>query len=411
MNYLATGPKVEKESRKTQFKCCEWCHPVVKVNWWYKSVLFFFGLRPVVLSQCYFTVRITKLLRASQPWCWCLSKDLVSRSNPAGVTGCNAPPRAGVFGSNLLPLRRFERPFLNPVLNLCLDLWILTSLLFLQKWDAWLSHVLIWDWNNIVGEASWGIVHSLLLLLLEVRKEKKILSDELIMTSCSPVTSPPVSPLTLNHWLCMFDPAFSSCTCPVFHPQIYKEQLNTRVVLVAVETWTEKDHIDITTNPVQMLHEFSKYRQRIKQHADAVHLISYVPVVFGFTLLFIPLLYQLSYMSTYRFWTGVMLIPLCDIRSMEVGCLVLGGWSLQSLDISSENLLPSDLPSTRSTWDSGWLLVLQPSLQEAGMAVLEDGKRAFLPAELAPESLHTSVSPRSHLLNLTHVATLSCKRG
>ncbi|ELK33521.1 Disintegrin and metalloproteinase domain-containing protein 23, partial [Myotis davidii] len=50
---------------------------------------------------------------------------------------------------------------------------------------------------------------------------------------------------------------------------IYKEQLNTRVVLVAVETWTEKDHIDITTNLVQMLHEFSKYRQRIKQHADA----------------------------------------------------------------------------------------------------------------------------------------------
>uniref|UniRef100_G1L8D8 ADAM metallopeptidase domain 23 n=2 Tax=Ailuropoda melanoleuca TaxID=9646 RepID=G1L8D8_AILME len=57
---------------------------------------------------------------------------------------------------------------------------------------------------------------------------------------------------------------------------IYKEQLNTRVVLVAVETWTEKDHIEITTNPVQMLHEFSKYRQRIKQHADAVHLISRV---------------------------------------------------------------------------------------------------------------------------------------
>ncbi|TKC50746.1 hypothetical protein EI555_017875, partial [Monodon monoceros] len=57
---------------------------------------------------------------------------------------------------------------------------------------------------------------------------------------------------------------------------IYKEQLNTRVVLVAVETWTEKDHIDITTNPVQMLHEFSKYRQRIRQHADAVHLISRV---------------------------------------------------------------------------------------------------------------------------------------
>lgn len=74
----------------------------------------------------------------------------------------------------------------------------------------------------------------------------------------------------------MFDPVFSSCTCPVVYPQIYKEQLNTRVVLVAVETWTEKDQIDITINPVQMLYEFSKYRQRIKQHADVVHLISYV---------------------------------------------------------------------------------------------------------------------------------------
>lgn len=60
-------------------------------------------------------------------------------------------------------------------------------------------------------------------------------------------------------------------------PQIYKEQLNTRVVLVAVETWTEKDQIEISTNPMQLLQEFSKYRQRIKQHADAVHLISYVP--------------------------------------------------------------------------------------------------------------------------------------
>lgn len=99
----------------------------------------------------------------------------------------------------------------------------------------------------------------------------------------------------------MFDPVFSSCTCPVY-PQIYKEQLNTRVVLVAVETWTEKDHIEITTNPVQMLHEFSKYRQRMKQHADAVHLISYVPAVFRLTLIFIPLLYLLSYTSVYGSW-------------------------------------------------------------------------------------------------------------
>ncbi|NXC21104.1 ADA23 protein, partial [Corythaeola cristata] len=58
-------------------------------------------------------------------------------------------------------------------------------------------------------------------------------------------------------------------------PQIYKEQLNTRVVLVAVETWTEKDRINIHPDPLQMLHDFSKYRQHyIKQHADAVHLLS-----------------------------------------------------------------------------------------------------------------------------------------
>ncbi|XP_073502480.1 disintegrin and metalloproteinase domain-containing protein 23 isoform X2 [Phyllobates terribilis] len=56
---------------------------------------------------------------------------------------------------------------------------------------------------------------------------------------------------------------------------IYKEQLNTRVVLVAVETWTDKDRITIGPDPVKMLHDFSKYRQNnIKQHADAVHLLT-----------------------------------------------------------------------------------------------------------------------------------------
>uniref|UniRef100_A0A8C5TQF5 ADAM metallopeptidase domain 23 n=1 Tax=Malurus cyaneus samueli TaxID=2593467 RepID=A0A8C5TQF5_9PASS len=58
---------------------------------------------------------------------------------------------------------------------------------------------------------------------------------------------------------------------------IYKEQLNTRVVLVAVETWTDRDRINIQPDPLQMLHDFSKYRQHyIKQHADAVHLLSNV---------------------------------------------------------------------------------------------------------------------------------------
>ncbi|KAM3608083.1 uncharacterized protein V6R79_018811 [Siganus canaliculatus] len=58
---------------------------------------------------------------------------------------------------------------------------------------------------------------------------------------------------------------------------IFKEQLHTRVVLVAVEIWTDKDHIPISVRPLEMLRDFAKYRQQsIKQHADAVHLISNV---------------------------------------------------------------------------------------------------------------------------------------
>uniref|UniRef100_A0A8C4EKE2 ADAM metallopeptidase domain 23 n=1 Tax=Dicentrarchus labrax TaxID=13489 RepID=A0A8C4EKE2_DICLA len=59
--------------------------------------------------------------------------------------------------------------------------------------------------------------------------------------------------------------------------QIFKEQLHTRVVLVAVEIWTDKDHIPISVRPLEMLRDFAKYRQQsIKHHADAVHLISNV---------------------------------------------------------------------------------------------------------------------------------------
>ncbi|KAL7991483.1 hypothetical protein Chor_015739 [Crotalus horridus] len=58
---------------------------------------------------------------------------------------------------------------------------------------------------------------------------------------------------------------------------IYKEQLNTRVVLVAVETWSDRDRIHVHSDPRQMLHDFSRYRQNfIKQRADAVHLLSNV---------------------------------------------------------------------------------------------------------------------------------------
>uniref|UniRef100_A0A671RV42 ADAM metallopeptidase domain 23 n=1 Tax=Sinocyclocheilus anshuiensis TaxID=1608454 RepID=A0A671RV42_9TELE len=58
---------------------------------------------------------------------------------------------------------------------------------------------------------------------------------------------------------------------------IFKEHLNTRVVLVAVEIWTDKDHIPVSVVPFEMLRNFSKYRQQhIRQHADAVHLFSNV---------------------------------------------------------------------------------------------------------------------------------------
>uniref|UniRef100_A0A674EAT5 ADAM metallopeptidase domain 23 n=1 Tax=Salmo trutta TaxID=8032 RepID=A0A674EAT5_SALTR len=58
---------------------------------------------------------------------------------------------------------------------------------------------------------------------------------------------------------------------------IFKEHLHTRVVLVAVEIWTDKDHIPISVKPLDMLKDFSKYRaQSIKQHADSVHLFTNV---------------------------------------------------------------------------------------------------------------------------------------
>ncbi|XP_037645477.1 disintegrin and metalloproteinase domain-containing protein 23 isoform X1 [Sebastes umbrosus] len=62
-----------------------------------------------------------------------------------------------------------------------------------------------------------------------------------------------------------------------FVDAIFKDQLHTRVVLVAVEIWTDKDQIPISVRPLEMLRDFSKYRQQsIKHHADAVHLFSNV---------------------------------------------------------------------------------------------------------------------------------------
>ncbi|XP_016107204.1 disintegrin and metalloproteinase domain-containing protein 23-like [Sinocyclocheilus grahami] len=59
-----------------------------------------------------------------------------------------------------------------------------------------------------------------------------------------------------------------------FVDAIFKEQLNTRVVLVAVEIWTDRDRIPLSVKPLEMLSNFSKYRQQnININADAVHLL------------------------------------------------------------------------------------------------------------------------------------------
>ncbi|KAM4688185.1 disintegrin and metalloproteinase domain-containing protein 22 isoform 2-T2 [Discoglossus pictus] len=56
---------------------------------------------------------------------------------------------------------------------------------------------------------------------------------------------------------------------------IYKEQLNTRIVLVAMETWATDNNFSISENPLKTLKEFMKYRRdSIKDKIDVVHLFS-----------------------------------------------------------------------------------------------------------------------------------------
>ncbi|KAM9296116.1 disintegrin and metalloproteinase domain-containing protein 11 [Gastrophryne carolinensis] len=56
---------------------------------------------------------------------------------------------------------------------------------------------------------------------------------------------------------------------------IFKEQLNTRIVLVAMETWTSGDKMAVSEDPLQVLGDFMKYRSNeIPEHSDATHLFS-----------------------------------------------------------------------------------------------------------------------------------------
>ncbi|XP_038653926.1 disintegrin and metalloproteinase domain-containing protein 22 isoform X3 [Scyliorhinus canicula] len=56
---------------------------------------------------------------------------------------------------------------------------------------------------------------------------------------------------------------------------IFKEQLNTRIVLIAMETWSVDNKFTIDVNPQVTLREFMKYRRDfIKTKSDAIHLFS-----------------------------------------------------------------------------------------------------------------------------------------
>ncbi|XP_010146096.1 PREDICTED: disintegrin and metalloproteinase domain-containing protein 11-like, partial [Eurypyga helias] len=56
---------------------------------------------------------------------------------------------------------------------------------------------------------------------------------------------------------------------------IYKEQLNTRIVLVAMETWASEDRIRMGQDSLETLNEFVKYRRDgLAQQSDTVHLFS-----------------------------------------------------------------------------------------------------------------------------------------
>uniref|UniRef100_A0A8C3FQ33 ADAM metallopeptidase domain 11 n=1 Tax=Chrysemys picta bellii TaxID=8478 RepID=A0A8C3FQ33_CHRPI len=60
---------------------------------------------------------------------------------------------------------------------------------------------------------------------------------------------------------------------PAWH--IYKEQLNTRIVLVAMETWASEDKIHVGEDSLQTLSDFMRYRtEALPEQSDAVHLFS-----------------------------------------------------------------------------------------------------------------------------------------
>ena len=99
---------------------------------------------------------------------------------------------------------------------------------------------------------------------------------------CQPVTPPPPLPEGGADW-CP-SPALSPNTHalpPAFSPsspiwaQMYKEQLKTRIVLVAMETWADGDKIQVQDDLLETLARLMVYRREgLPEPSDATHLFS-----------------------------------------------------------------------------------------------------------------------------------------
>uniref|UniRef100_A0A8C9ZTT5 ADAM metallopeptidase domain 11 n=1 Tax=Sander lucioperca TaxID=283035 RepID=A0A8C9ZTT5_SANLU len=75
----------------------------------------------------------------------------------------------------------------------------------------------------------------------------------------------------------LLSPYLCNCCMKPADLYIYKEQLNTRIVLVAMETWSSENRVSVGDDALLTLRDFMKYRKEsIKERCDTVHLFSWV---------------------------------------------------------------------------------------------------------------------------------------
>uniref|UniRef100_A0A8C6SI36 Peptidase M12B domain-containing protein n=1 Tax=Neogobius melanostomus TaxID=47308 RepID=A0A8C6SI36_9GOBI len=61
----------------------------------------------------------------------------------------------------------------------------------------------------------------------------------------------------------------------ISHISKCNKQLNTRIVLVAMETWSSENKVAVGDDPLLTLRDFMKYRREsVRERADTVHLFS-----------------------------------------------------------------------------------------------------------------------------------------